>query len=84
MAIVQEKSMCVPWFFKTKSVIKTQRRYRAQYGKDPPSDNALRRWLKRLSAIETVTPQMLTNTRREIEYRSEVLRVTEGARVEVV
>jgi hypothetical protein len=34
------------WFFETKSVIKMQHRYRTQYGKDPPSDNALRRWLK--------------------------------------
>jgi hypothetical protein len=25
---------------------KMQRRYRTQYGKDPPSDNAIRRWLK--------------------------------------
>jgi predicted patatin/cPLA2 family phospholipase len=46
MAAVQEKAMCVRWFFETKSVIKTQRRYRTQYGKDPPSDNAIRRWLK--------------------------------------
>jgi transposase len=33
-------------FFETKSVIKTHHRYRTQYGKDPPSDNAIRRWLK--------------------------------------
>jgi hypothetical protein len=33
-------------FFETKSVIKRQSRYRTQYGKDPPSDNAIRRWLK--------------------------------------
>jgi transposase len=46
MANVQEKAKCVLWFFETKSVIKTQRRFRTQYGKDPPSDNAIRRWLK--------------------------------------
>jgi hypothetical protein len=46
MATVQEKAMCVLWFFETKFVIKMQRRYRTQYGKDPPSDNAIRRWLK--------------------------------------
>jgi hypothetical protein len=38
--------MCLLWFFETKSVIKIQRRYRSQYGKDPASDNAIRRWLK--------------------------------------
>jgi hypothetical protein len=43
MATVQEKAMCVLCFFETKSVIKTQRCYRTQYGKDPPSDNVIRR-----------------------------------------
>jgi hypothetical protein len=46
IATVQEKAMCVLWFFDAKSVIKTQCRYRIQYGKDPPTDNASRRWLK--------------------------------------
>jgi hypothetical protein len=32
--------------FETKFDIKTQRRYRTQYGKYPTSDNAIRRWLK--------------------------------------
>jgi hypothetical protein len=31
--------MCILWFFETKPAIKTQRRYRTQYGKDPLSDN---------------------------------------------
>jgi hypothetical protein len=47
MATVQEKAVCVLWFFETKFVTKTQRQYITQYGKDPPpSDNAIRRWLK--------------------------------------
>jgi hypothetical protein len=46
MSTVREKAMCVLWFFETKSVIKRQRRYRTQYGRDPPSDNAIRCWLK--------------------------------------
>jgi hypothetical protein len=41
-----ETVICVLRFFETKSVIKMQLRYRAQYGIDPPSDNATRRWLK--------------------------------------
>jgi hypothetical protein len=54
MATVQEKAMCVLWFFETKSVIKTQRRYRTQYGKAPPPDNAIRRWLKQFQEIGNV------------------------------
>jgi hypothetical protein len=63
-------------------------------GKDPPSDNAIRQWLKQFqetdsvlhrkgAAIETVTPQM-ENTCREIEYRLDILRAMKGAHVEVV
>jgi hypothetical protein len=46
MAAVQQKAMWVLRFIETKSVIKRQRRYRTQYGKYPPSDNAIQRWLK--------------------------------------
>jgi hypothetical protein len=54
MATVQEKAMCVLWFFETKSVIKTQRRYRTQYGRDPPSDDAIRRRLKQFQETDNV------------------------------
>jgi hypothetical protein len=46
MVTVQDEAMCLLWIFETKSVIKRQRRYRTQYGTDPPSDKAIRRWLK--------------------------------------
>jgi hypothetical protein len=52
MTIVREKAMCVPGFFETNAVMKTQRRYRTQHGKDPPLYNALRRWVKQFQ--ETV------------------------------
>jgi hypothetical protein len=40
--------------------------------------------LRIVAAIQTVTPQMLENTWREIEYRLDILRATKGAHVEVV
>jgi hypothetical protein len=40
--------------------------------------------LRIVAAIETVTPQMLENTWREIEYHLDILRATKGANVEVV
>jgi hypothetical protein len=83
--------MCLLWFFETKPVIKTQRRYRTQYGKHPPSDNAIRCWLKLfqetgsvLAAIEAVTLQMLENAWRKSESRLDILRATKGACVKVV
>jgi arsenate reductase-like glutaredoxin family protein len=47
--------------------------------KDPPSENAIRRWLQQFSALH-----MPENTKRETEYRLGILRVTKGAHVEVV
>jgi hypothetical protein len=40
--------------------------------------------LRIVPAIETVTPQMLDNSWREIEYGFDILRATKGAHVEVV
>jgi hypothetical protein len=38
MATVQERALCVKWLFETKSVTQTQRNYRTQFNKQPPSD----------------------------------------------
>ncbi|GBM54327.1 hypothetical protein AVEN_263039-1 [Araneus ventricosus] len=54
MATVQEKAICVLWFFETKSVITTQRRFRTTYKKDPPSDNSIRRWLTQFQETGSV------------------------------
>jgi hypothetical protein len=40
--------------------------------------------LRIVAAVETATLQMLENTCRETEYRSDILRATKVARVEVV
>jgi hypothetical protein len=40
--------------FRKKSVMKTQRRYRTQYGKAPPADNAIQRWLKQFQETGSV------------------------------
>jgi hypothetical protein len=53
MATVQEKVMCILWFFGF-SVIKTQSLYRTQYGKDLLSDNVIRRWLNQFQETDNV------------------------------
>jgi hypothetical protein len=42
MSTVQERALCVGWLFETKSVTQTQRNYRSQFNKQPPSDYAIR------------------------------------------
>lgn len=46
--------MCLLWIFETKSVIKKQRSFRTQYGKDPPSNNATRRWVNQFQEAGSV------------------------------
>jgi hypothetical protein len=40
--------------------------------------------LRTVASIETVTPQMLENTWRQIEYRLDILRAMKGAHIKVV
>jgi hypothetical protein len=53
---------------------------------DQPLDKAIRLSLKQFQEIGSVTatPQMLENTWREIEYRSDILRATKCMHIEVV
>jgi hypothetical protein len=44
---VQERAFCVGCLFETKSVTQTQRNYRTQFNKQPPSDYVIRDWQRR-------------------------------------
>ena len=48
MVTPQKKAQCASWFIKTKSDFQTQRRYRTNNGKDPPSRSSIHRWQKKL------------------------------------
>ena len=50
---LQEKAQCVSWFIETKSDVRTQRKYRTKYRRDPPSGPSIHRWHEKF--IETVS-----------------------------
>ena len=58
MAIPQEKTQCISWFIETKSDVQTQRKYRTNYGRDPPSRPSIYRWYRKFietgSVLDTV------------------------------
>src|SRR6201995_1571647 len=54
MTTVPEKAMCVLWNWELKSIILVQRRYRVQYGKDPPTLQSIRRWCRQFQATGSV------------------------------
>jgi hypothetical protein len=69
------REMCLLRFFETKSVIKKQRRYRTQYGKYPPSDNAIRSWVKKLQETGSVLHRKVagrpSNSQKDIDQIQE-------------
>ena len=71
MLTIQQKAQCVLWYHELKSPTEVQRKFRSEFGEDPLHTNS------------TVNEEMLKNTWREIEYRLDILRATNGAHVEV-
>ena len=75
-----------------------QRQFRIKFGKQPPSDNSIRRWYAQFqeigcvcipelkvrirTAIETITADMLKTIWNELVYGVDVCRITEGSHIE--
>ena len=58
MATPQEKAQCAFWFIETKSDVRTQRKYRIKYERDPPLSPSIHRCYKKFiekgSVLDTV------------------------------
>jgi len=75
-----------------------QRQHRTKFGKQPPSNNSIRRRYAQFqergcvcilelkvrirTAIETITADMLQTVWNELDYRADVCRITKGAHIE--
>ena len=75
-----------------------QRQFRTKFGKQPPSDNSIRRWYEQFQEtgcvcipelkvrirtdIEAITADMLQTVWNELDYRVDVCRITKGAHIE--
>ena len=43
---MEQKAQCVLWYHKLKSPIAVQRKFRNEFGQDPPHTNSIKRWFK--------------------------------------
>jgi len=75
-----------------------QRQFRAKFGKQPQSDNSIRRWYRQFretgcvcipemkarirTAIETITADKPQTVWNELDLRVDVCRITKGAHIE--
>ena len=46
MLTIQQKAHCVLWYYKLKSPTTVQRKFRNEFGQDPPHTNSIKRWFK--------------------------------------
>ena len=51
MLTIQQKAQCVLWYNELKSPTAVQRKFRNEFGQDPPHTNSIKRWFK--SFMET-------------------------------
>jgi len=62
-----------------------QRAFLAKYAKDPSTDKTILAWYKQFTETGCLCKQkapMLTSVWQELEYRTDVCRVTPGAHIE--
>ena len=84
-----EKAFCVLTFHESRSVTIVQRQFpTTKFGKEPPSDNSIRRWYAQFQETgcacvkETITANMLQTVWNELDYRVDVCRIINGAHIE--
>ena len=51
MSTIQQKAQCVLWYHKLKPSTAVQRKFRNEFGQNPPLTNSIKRWFKNF--IET-------------------------------
>jgi len=47
MLAIQQKAQCVLWYHELKSPTAVQRKFRSEFGGDPPHTNSIKRWFKK-------------------------------------
>ena len=54
MLTIQQKAQCVLWYHKLKSPTAVQRKFRNEFGQDPPHTNSIKRWLKNFMETSSI------------------------------
>ena len=54
MLTIQQKAQCILWYHKLKSPTAVQRKFRNEFGQDPPHTNSIKRWFKNLMKTRSI------------------------------
>ena len=54
MLTIQQTAQCVLWYHELKSPTAVQRRFRREFGEDPPRTNSIKRWFKKFMETDSI------------------------------
>ena len=54
MLTIQQKAQCILWYHKLKSPTTVQRKFRNEFGQDPPHTNSIIRWFKNFTKTGSI------------------------------
>ena len=54
MLTIQQKAQYVLWYHELKSQTAVQRKFRSEFGEDPPYTNSIKRWFKKFMETRTL------------------------------
>ena len=54
MLTIQQKAQCVLWYHELKSPTAGQRKFRREFGEDPPHTNSIKRWFKKFMETRSI------------------------------
>ena len=60
MLTIQQKAQCALWYHESKSPTTIQRKFRYEFGQDPPHINSIKRWYKNLMENESILDRKIS------------------------
>ena len=54
MLTIQQKAQCVLWYHKLKLPTAVQRKFRNEFGQEPPQTNSIKRWFKNFMETSSI------------------------------
>ena len=55
MLTIQQKAQCVLWYHRLQSPTAVQRKFRNEFGQDPPHTNSIKRWFKNFMETDLIS-----------------------------
>ena len=75
MLTIQQKAQCVLWYHKLKSPTAVQRKFRNEFGQDPPHTDSIKRWFKNFMETGSILDRKRSGRRSIDEETVDAVRV---------